>query len=59
VLERRQSDNNWMVSPLGQWRERNTSGGSHTLPMGIRYYRTGNLVGGNVNAAMTISFQYQ
>jgi len=59
VLERRQSDNNWGVSSLGQWRERNTSGGGHTLPMGIRYYRTGNLVGGNVNAAMTISFQYQ
>jgi len=59
VLERRQSDNNWVASSLGQWRERNTSGGSHTLPMGIRYYRTGNLVGGNVNAAMTISFQYQ
>jgi len=48
-----------VVSSLGQWRERNTSGGSHTLPMGIRYYRTGNLVGGNVRAAMTISFQYQ
>jgi len=59
VLERRQSDNAWVVSALGQWRERNTSGGSHTLPMGIRYYRTGNLVGGNVNAGMTISFQYQ
>jgi len=59
VLERRQSDNTWVVSPLGDWRERTTSGGSHTLPMGIRYYRTGNLVGGNVRAAMTISFQYQ
>jgi len=59
VLERRQSDNAWVVSSLGQWRERNVSGGSHTLPMGIRYYRTGNLVGGNVNAGMTISFQYQ
>jgi len=59
VLERRQSDNGWVVSALGQWRERNVSGGSHTLPMGIRYYRTGNLVGGNVNAGMTISFQYQ
>jgi len=59
VLERRQSDNAWVTSALGQWREHNASGDSHTLPMGIRYYRTGNLVGGNVNAAMTISFQYQ
>jgi len=59
VLERRQSDNAWVVSSLGQWRERNASGGGHTLPMAVRYYRTGNLVGGNVNAAMTISFQYQ
>jgi len=49
-----------VVTPLGTWREINTTAGTYTVPMRVRYYKTANdVIPGDVHAAMTISFQYQ
>jgi len=48
------------VTPLGTWREINTSASTYSVPMRVRYYKNANsMLPGSVHAAMTISFQYQ
>jgi len=49
-----------VVTPLGTWREINTTASTYTVPMRVRYYQTNtNVIPGHVEIGMTISFQYQ